>query len=97
MTRRWYLGVATILALCVAGCAGTPQTTRPAPTDPQSKAQPPQSPNINLSGFSVAFRQGYADGCASGRDRERHRNETRYKSELDYTMGWNDGYSVCRR
>jgi hypothetical protein len=92
------VGVAAILAICLAGCASTSQvTTRPAPTDPQSKAQPPRSSNINLSGFSVGFRQGYTDGCASGREGERHRNETRYKGELDYTMGWNDGYSVCRR
>ncbi|HKA44726.1 MAG TPA: hypothetical protein VKF40_22270 [Burkholderiales bacterium] len=98
MTRLRRGGIAALLAIGLAGCAGTPSpVTRPAPTDPLSKAQPPRSANLNLSGFSVAFKQGYADGCASGREREQHRNETRYKNEPDYTMGWNDGYSVCKR
>ena len=88
---------AILLAAGIAGCAGTPPVSRPAPTDPLSQAQPPRSSNLNLAGFSVAFRQGYTDGCDSGRDQNRRRDEGRYKSDLDYTMGWNDGYSVCRR
>ncbi len=59
--------------------------------------QPPMAPpQVNLSGYSVAFRQGYADGCDSARA-GRHRDEQRFQADADYMMGWNDGYSMCRR
>lgn len=57
--------------------------------------QPPAR-NINLSGYSAAFRQGYADGCDSARS-ARRRDEQRYQKDADYIMGWNDGNSACRR
>jgi hypothetical protein len=49
-----------------------------------------------LSGYSPAFKQGYADGCDSARASLR-RDERRYRNDGDYTMGWNDGNSVCQR
>jgi hypothetical protein len=52
---------------------------------------------VNLSGYSAAFRQGYAEGCESAGNRATRRNEARYQSEADYMMGWNDGFSACRR
>ena len=72
---------AVLLAAVVAGC-GAPERA------------PERQPN--LSGYSQAFKQGYADGCDSAGARKR-RDEERYKAEADYKMGWNDGYSVCRR
>lgn len=57
----------------------------------------PASGPVNLSGFSAAFKQGYADGCESAGSRSRQRNESRYKTESEYMQGWNDGFSVCRR
>ena len=96
-------GVAAMLAL-VAGCASTPpggglsapepQSTQP---QPQPQVQQRRPPDRNLSGFSVAFREGYVDGCSSGRNGGTRRDEGRYKLDLDYVMGWNDGFSVCRR
>jgi hypothetical protein len=52
---------------------------------------------MNLSGFSVSFREGYVDGCSSIRNGGKRRDEGRYKNDMDYVMGWNDGFSVCRR
>lgn len=49
---------------------------------------------VNLSGYNATFRQGYADGCASAGS-SRRRDEARYKAEMDYMMGWNDGHAVC--
>ena len=49
---------------------------------------------LNLSGYSAAFRQGYADGCDSAQSTLR-RDAKRYRSDADYKFGWNDGYSVC--
>lgn len=50
-------------------------------------------PRYNLTGYSAAFKQGYADACAS----PRRRNADRFKSDTDYSMGWQDGSSVCRK
>jgi len=52
---------------------------------------------VNLSGYSQSFKQGYSDGCESAGPRGRRRDENRFKTEADYMMGWNDGFSVCRR
>ncbi|MGZ5137080.1 MAG: hypothetical protein ACXWCX_04680 [Burkholderiales bacterium] len=49
-------------------------------------------PSYNLSGYPPAFKDGYADACSS----PRRRNDERFKSDADYSMGWNDGQSVCR-
>ena len=69
-----------VLAL-MAGCASQPA---PAP-----------QPKVNLSGYSPEFRQGYADGCASV-NAARKRDEARFKSDANYSMGWRDGYSICK-
>lgn len=74
--------ILTIFALVLlAGCAN-----QPAPA-PQSR--------INLSGYPPAFRDGYADGCASV-DAARKRDEARFKSDPNYATGWRDGYSICK-
>ena len=76
--------VALLLAgAALAGCGGM-------------GSREPQPPPVNLSGYSAAFKQGYADGCASAGSRTR-RDEGRYNSETDYMMGWNDGNSVCKK
>ncbi len=59
-------------------------------------ASPPPARRVNQSGFSAAFKQGYADGCDSARA-ARRRDEQRYEKDADYMMGWNDGSSACRR
>ena len=69
------------LQALIAGCA-----------NPQPPAARP-----NLSGFSTGFKQGYSDGCDSAGSHGTRRDEGRYKTEADYMMGWNDGYSACRR
>jgi hypothetical protein len=99
-------GLAVVLML-VAGCASTPPagtpsaSTYPQAGSPQSEApQRPAArpaPNLNLSGFSPTFRDGYVDGCATARNGGMRRDESRYKLEMDYVMGWNDGFSVCRK
>jgi len=67
-------------AAALAGCAGQQAPAR----------------NVNLSGYSPAFRQGYADGCDSARF-TRRRDERRYGKDADYMMGWNDGSSACSK
>jgi hypothetical protein len=55
-----------------------------------------QPPAVNLSGYPLEFRQGYAAGCASV-DAARKRDETRFKADANYAQGWRDGYDICRR
>lgn len=72
-------------------------SSQPDPSQGDSRPQHSPKADRNLSGFSLAFRQGYVQGCDSAKADTKHRDEGRYKSDLDYSMGWNDGYSVCRR
>jgi hypothetical protein len=48
-------------------------------------------PRYNLAGYSAAFKEGYADACASRRD------ENRFTADADYQMGWSDGRSLCAK
>jgi hypothetical protein len=60
-----------------------------------SQSAPAPQSKINLSGYPPAFRDGYADGCASV-DAARKRDEARFKSDANYATGWRDGYSICK-
>jgi outer membrane lipoprotein-sorting protein len=71
-------------ALLISGCA----------TQQPSSAPQPQ---VNLSGFSATFKQGYADGCQHARSQLPRKDLRQLPREGDYAAGWNDGYSICRR
>ena len=81
---------APVLAIVVAlgGCA-TDESAKQ--TTPARRAAP--TTRYNLVGYPAAFKEGYADACAN----PRRRNEQRMKDDTDYSMGWQDGNSVCRR
>ena len=101
---RW-LVVAAISAMLVAGCttvgpreepvAPTPAPGQPAPSAPTvpRNAEPPP-PKVNLSGFPLQYRQGYADGCASVGGVE-HKDAARFSSDMNYRTGWTDGRALC--
>lgn len=91
--------VAMLIALLVAllaGCESLSPERKPAKDSTGSPVPSKPSDRVNLSGYSPAFRQGYADGCDSA-GASRRRDEKRYKAETDYMMGWNDGNSACLR
>lgn len=98
------LVLAVLLAAFLAACA-TP-ASRPAPSPapaPSTSAAPPTPreaepppPNVNLSGFPLPYRQGYADGCASAAGTER-KDATRFASDGNYRTGWQDGIALCRK
>lgn len=52
--------------------------------------------NVNLSGYPLAFRQGYADGCASSSGRQQQ-DLKRFAGDTDYRQGWQDGLAICRK
>lgn len=67
-------------AVLCSGCAG-------------KQAQPVQA---NLAGFPPAYKQGYADGCASARALlGSTKDAKRFKSDRQYAQGWRDGADVC--
>jgi len=98
--KRALVLVAIALA---AGCASLPPgpdapvpPSEPPPTAPPlpRTAEPPPPP-INLSGFPLPYRQGFADGCASATGPER--KDAARGSDGNYRTGWQDGLAQCRR
>jgi hypothetical protein len=86
------------VAIIVSGCASVPTgPSRPEPSAPPlpRNAEPPPPP-INLSGFPLPYRQGYADGCASISGAER-KDAARFSGDPNYRTGWQDGMALCRR
>lgn len=96
-----------VLALALAACATVPEAPSPGsgpPPSPAAKptapplprdAQPPPPP-VNLEGFPLPYRQGFADGCASAGGLER-KDTTRFAADGNYRTGWQDGLAQCRR
>ena len=85
-------------ALALGACVTAPVPEPPAPTSapPLPRHAEPPPPKINLSGFPLAYRQGYADGCASATGPQRRDGE-RFNKDTDYSMGWQDGVSLCKK
>lgn len=84
-----------------AGCATAPAAI---PTGPETAAQASERrakaarPTYNLSGYPPAVRDGYIDGCESAKHTEWARKDARrFADEPQYSMGWNDGFSICAR
>jgi hypothetical protein len=103
MNDARFLRLSFILLICLApGCAtvtpvgappATPYGTATAAT-PQGHPNPPA--NVNLQGFPLQYRQGYADGCASISGTER-KDAARFKDDGQYRTGWQDGNSLCKK
>jgi len=58
----------------------------------------PAPPEVNLSGFPPAFRDGYIDGCQSAKNGAAvKRDAARYANDHQYALGWRDGFDICRK
>ena len=94
------LASAVGVALVLAACAGAPPMHAPGPPQPVAPPLPrnaePPPPPVNLSGFPLSYRQGYADGCASAGGVV-HKDNPRFGSDPNYRTGWQDGIALCRR
>lgn len=86
-------GAAVLLGIVLGGCSATGPFSSPSASPGPSS--PPRA-NVNLSGYPLEFKQGYADGCASAGGRT-VRNETRMKGDSQYALGWRDGHDICKR
>ena len=93
-----------VLAWVLGGCAQTGTSPFGAPDAPALPARPtapplpanvePPQPAVNLSGFPLPYRQGYADGCASATGPER-KDAVRFGADGNYRTGWTDGLALC--
>ena len=73
--------------------AAPPEPPRPQ-APPTTSVNPPSS--VNLQGFPLPYRQGYADGCSSVGSLE-HKDAVRFKSDGQYRTGWQDGFALCKK
>ncbi len=71
------------------------ETPSGAPAKPLPVTAEPPPPNVNLSGFPLPYRQGYADGCASAKGAER-KDSARFAGDGNYRTGWQDGLALCK-
>jgi len=85
---------AIAVAFIASGCVTAP-IAPPAPAAPLPRNAEPPPPPINLSGFPLPYRQGYADGCASASGGER-KDAARFAGDPNYRTGWMDGIALCR-
>jgi hypothetical protein len=100
------------IAVLVAACATPPPVAPAPEAAPAAPAAPPPAPpakpqappttstnppaGVNLQGFPLAYRQGYADGCASIGAVE-HKDAARFKGDGQYRTGWQDGLALCKK
>ena len=90
------------LLLLAAGCAAVRPASVPPPDRVESPAQATERrakasrPTYNLAGYPPAAREGYIDGCESAKRTECARKDARRMADdAQYSMGWNDGFSIC--
>jgi hypothetical protein len=91
-----------LAAFMLGACAVAP----PAPVAPPRVETPKEGaerraraakPTYNLTGYPPAVREGYIDGCESAKRSEFARKDAaRMTGDPQYSMGWNDGYSLCK-
>ncbi|TMH18903.1 MAG: hypothetical protein E6H68_01120 [Betaproteobacteria bacterium] len=107
ITNRCRSLTLALAAIIVAACATVPPANIPPggiPGAPEQPSRPPAPPTtsanppakINLQGFPLPYRQGYADGCASTSALEQ-KDAARFKSDGQYRTGWFDGNALCKK
>jgi len=78
--------------------ASVPAPAAEPPAKPQTPPTTHKNPpaNVNLQGFPLPYRQGYADGCASVGSTEQ-KDAARFKNDGQYRTGWQDGMFLCKK
>ncbi len=96
-----------LLAGCVAQRYPSPKPVYPAHKPlpdaaagqrPAGPLPPSARPVYNLTGYSAATQEGYIDGCETAkRSAYAYKDIKRYSADGQYRMGWDDGFSICRK
>jgi hypothetical protein len=104
--RRLCIVLGTLLA---AGCATAPRApVTPAAVPPSKNLESADEgearrakaarPTYNLAGYPPAVRDGYIDGCETAKRTPYARKDAaRMSGDAQYSMGWNDGFSICQK
>jgi hypothetical protein len=92
--------IACLLTLLAAGCSvirPVPETNRvETPQEATERRAKASRPTYNLTGYPPAVREGYIDGCESAKKSDYARKDAqRIAGDPQYSMGWNDGFSIC--
>jgi hypothetical protein len=102
MTETMRRRIALVGLLLAAGCVVVPPPP-PPPERPETPAQAVERrsrasrPAYNLTGYPPAVRDGYIDGCETAKKSSYARKDSkRMADDAQYSMGWNDGYSICK-
>ena len=103
VARRTSMIAVVVVIGALASCTTAPPReipAVPAPSAPPTSLTPrnaePPPPKVNLSGFPLPYRQGYADGCASATGAE-HKDPARFSADMNYRTGWTDGKALCAK
>jgi hypothetical protein len=81
--------------LLAAGCAAIQPET---PQQAQQKRATATRPTYNLAGYPPAAKEGYIDGCETAKHSQyAHKDAKRMADDPQYSMGWNDGFGICKK
>jgi hypothetical protein len=103
--REWYRikrnELLPLAALLLAACASAPRAPVDKPETPvqatERRTRAP-APTYNLTGYPPAVRDGYIDGCESAKGTALGRKDLkRFADDAQYSMGWNDGFALCKK
>lgn len=92
-----------LITLFATACAVAPSIPEPpakveTPKEATERREKAARPTYNLTGYPPAVRDGYIDGCESAKVSPYARKDAKRMSEdPQYSMGWNDGFSICKR
>lgn len=65
---------------------------------PAGPLPPSARPVYNLAGYPKATQEGYIDGCETAKQSAyAYKDSKRYGADGQYRMGWDDGFSICRK
>src|SRR5258705_13925249 len=91
-----------LFAFLAAGCSvlqPAPDVTKPeTPKESAERRAKAARPTYNLTGYPPAVREGYIDGCETAKKSEYAKKDgKRMAGDPQYSMGWNDGFSICKK
>ena len=88
-------GPVLMALLLAAGCAAIQPET---PQQAQQKRATATRPTYNLAGYPPAVKDGYIDGCETAKHSQyAHKDAKRMADDPQYSMGWNDGFGICKK
>jgi hypothetical protein len=89
-----------LVLLMAAGCGVVPRVPEPerveTPKEATERRTKASRPAYNLTGYPPAVRDGYIDGCESAKKSSYARKDAQRMADPQYSMGWNDGFSICK-